>query len=206
MQPNTKKVLIGIAIALAAVALLLAAYLIGRSTGGESSVAKTGTTAPATITAARTATEPQRVETVTVQAPAPTTPAPAPEPALGPYATMAAASSHVASQEGGMQLLDPVTTWNPGGTLHVIRATPEGSASYGGDFFYFFVDGYQVGLQIFTSASAANIVDGATFAVTFNVYLSTDPHCCPSGGLKTVQFYWDGGSLVTIGDMTGATL
>lgn len=201
MQPNQKKILIGVIIGLVALAAIVAAYLLGRS-GGDSTASTTPTTT--TSRTSTTPTEAAPVKTVTVQA---TTSTPAPAPATtGPYTTEGAAAAHVAAEGDGMQVLDPGATWQPGGTLHVIHATPTGGASYGGDFYYFFVEGYQVGTQIFTSAASSAMLDGSTFAVTFNVYLSMDPHCCPSGGQSTVQFYWDGGSLVTVGSMTGATM
>lgn len=103
-------------------------------------------------------------------------------------------------------MIEPATTWQTGSALHVIHATPVGGASYGGDYYFFFVDGYLVGEHAFTSAQTGLTVNGTTFAVTFNVYLSADPHCCPTGGASTVQFHWDGSALVTSGSMQGATM
>jgi len=68
------------------------------------------------------------------------------------------------------------------------------------------VDGYLVGEHDFTSAQAGHALNGTTFAVTFNVYLPANPHCCPTGGASTVQFHWDGSDLVTSGSMQGATM
>lgn len=62
------------------------------------------------------------------------------------------------------------------------------------------------GYKFFTSASSEAIVDNTTFAVTYNVYMAGDPHCCPSGGTATVQFHWDGSRLVTAGSMRGAEM
>jgi len=203
MQANNKKIMIIVIVAVAAIAALVGAYLLGRGSSDSGSGKTSTATTAQTASTARTGTIPARTVTVTEPATTDTTPAPAPS---GPYATESAAAAHVQSQEGGMQVLDPGTTWQAGSTLHVIHATPEGSASYGGDFYYFFVDGYQVGTESFTSANSSGAVDGATFSVTFNAYLPADPHCCPTGGLKTVQFHWDGGSLVTVGSMAGANL
>ncbi len=102
--------------------------------------------------------------------------------------------------------IEPAATWQPGSTLHVIHSTPAGGASYGGDFYFFFVNGYMVDEERFTSAQSAQAIDDLTFAVTFNVFLPADPHCCPSGGVSTVQFQWDGSSMATTGSMSGATM
>jgi hypothetical protein len=123
----------------------------------------------------------------------------------GPYTSESAAEGYVQSQ-GSMELISPDSTWNQHGTLHVLHATPQGGASYGGDYYYFFVDGNAIANEIFTSASSDSIVDSTTFSVTFNVYMPGDPHCCPSGGTSTVQFQWDGSQLVTMGSMQGAEM
>lgn len=204
MQSNNKRVLVGVIVTLIAIAVLIAAFMWGRSTSSDDRSETTAATTP-TATGSRSAAQTTAATTSAAADTALTPPAPGP-PAHGLYNTVGTAAAHVESQEGGMSVIDPGTTWQPDAVLHVIRATPEGSASYGGDFYYFFVNGYQVGMENFTSAQSQAVVDGTTFAVTFNVFLPADPHCCPSGGLSTVQFHWDGGSLVTIGSMTGATM
>lgn len=196
MQPKNKKILIGVLVGVAVIAVVALAYFLGRSSSSVDGKKTSSSTTPTATTPAET--------TPTVTVTVPVEPEPAPEPAPGPYASMGAASSYVEAK--GMTLLDPGATWHDGNTLHVIHATPTGSASYGGDFYYFFVNGYQVAEETFTSAASSQTVDSTTFSVTFNVYLPTDPHCCPSGGTSTVQFNWDGGSLVTIGSMNGATM
>ncbi len=199
MQSKNRKILIGVILGAAMLAVALTAFILGRITSDDkAAVTATVTTSPTVSTAKTTATA--------ATSPASNT-TPAPQPAShGPYNSMGAAVAYVEAQSGGMAIIDPGTTWQPGSTLHVIHATPEGSASYGGDFYYFFVDGYQVGEYDFTSAQTAQTVNDTTFAVTFNVYMPTDPHCCPTGGVRTVQFQWDGANLVTSGSMTGATM
>lgn len=192
----------GVVLGVVIVAVALAAFMLGRGTSDNKSTATTAaTTGSATTTnKATTAT----TSTKTTSSVEDTNP-PAP-PAHGPYSTMGAAASYVEAQDGGMATIDPAATWQPDATLHVIHATPAGTASYGGDFYFFFVNGYLVGQEQFTSAESAHAIDNQTFAVTFHVYLPTDPHCCPSGGTSTVQFLWDGSSLVTVGSMAGATM
>lgn len=194
MQPKNKNIILGVVIGVVVITIALAAFWLGRSSSDSKS-----TTTTVVSTATVTSTTPTRSTGSTTQ----TNP---PAPSSGPYTSMSAAVSFVEAQEGGMSAIDPATTWQPGATLNVIHATPTGTASYGGDFYFFFVNGYLVGQETFTSAVTSQIIDAQTFAVTFNVYLPTDPHCCPTGGTSTVQFWWDGGSIVTIGSMDGATM
>jgi hypothetical protein len=193
MDPKTKKIMLIVLGVIAAIAIVAGAYFIGRGSSDDEGKTSTSTT-PTT-------------ETVTVAPEPEPEPGPAPEPApspSGPYSSMGQAVSYVEGK--GMTVFDPGATWHDGNTLHVIHGTPSESASYGGDFFYFFVDGLQVAEESFTSAVSSYTVDSTTFSVSFNVYLPSDPHCCPTGGQSTVQFNWDGGSLVTIGSMDGASM
>ena len=211
MNPATKRNLtIGGVVFLAIVALVVA-FLLGRSTGKEEVLVSTVTTpaATATTSTATTPTATTNIQTATTVAVDNTqgsvTPS-EPVPGPGPYSTMDAAVAFVQGQPPGLTVLEPGSTWASGSTMHVIHATPSGSASYGGDIYYFFVNGYFIGEKRFTSSVTHAFVDGTTFAVTFNVYSPGDPHCCPSGGTSTVQFHWDGSYLVTIGSMAGAEM
>ena len=199
MKSKNKKILIGAIIGITAVALLFAVFLLGRSCSGKPTGAATDATSP-TMPITKTITVTKTTTTTARTAEAEPTPEP---PSGGPYATMADAIAHV--EAGGMMALEPATTWQPDAILHVIHATPVGTASYGGDYYYFFVNGYSVGERYFTSAQSS-LSDYSTFTVTYNVYLPADPHCCPSGGIHSVDFHWDGSTLMTIGSMDGATM
>jgi hypothetical protein len=136
-------------------------------------------------------------------------PVAAEEAETGPYTTMDAAIGYVESQSelsGAMRLIEPASTWNPSATLHVLHATPSGSASYGGDYYYFFVNGNLVGEESFTHGAPAGTPDDNTLVVEYAISLPTDPHCCPTGGEATVRFQWDGGTLQVLDPMTGATM
>lgn len=134
---------------------------------------------------------------------APTTPATGP----GPYTTEQAAEALVQTQAAApFTFTDPNGTWAAGAPLHVLHATPSQSADYGGDYFYFFVNGRLVASHAFTQAIQAAATDAATYSVTYEVYKPGDPHCCPSGGQATVQFHWNGTAMVTTGSLDGATL
>jgi hypothetical protein len=123
---------------------------------------------------------------------------PAPAPA-GPYTTLAAAEAFVRSQPAFSTLrpdfIDSDKLWRPSATLHVVHATPFGGATYGGDYYYFFVNGNVVGHQSFTKATSDAFPDDLTFTVTYAVYRPGDPHCCPTGGSHTARFRWNGTSL-----------
>ena len=136
------------------------------------------------------------------------TPTPTKAPAGGSYGTLAAAQAYVQAQaEPGypFSLLAADTTWRPGAVLHVLHGTPQGTASYGGDYYFFFANGNPVGKQYFTGAVGETPVDSTTFAVTYKVYKPADAHCCPSGGQATVRFHWDGARLKPLDPLTGAT-
>ena len=124
------------------------------------------------------------------------------------YVSLAAAQAYVQAQaEPGypFSILAPDTTWRPSAVLHVLHGTPQGTASYGGDYYFFFANGNPVGKQYFTGAIGEGPVDPTTFSVTYKVYKPADAHCCPSGGQATVRFHWDGARLKPLDPLTGAT-
>jgi hypothetical protein len=180
-------------------------------TSTDTSTARTATGKTATIDTVSTtgaSTAAPTVRTVTVTAPPAPSPAPS-GPAAGPYTTQAAAVSYVESLgEAGspMMVLDPSSTWRAGADLHVIHSTISGSASYAGDFYYFFADGNLVGQEYFTYGAPGTHPDTSTFVVDFQVFNPGDPHCCPSGGTASVRFHWNGSILQTLDPMTGAEM
>jgi hypothetical protein len=126
--------------------------------------------------------------------------------APGPYTTIQAAEAYLGDKGPGGLLLTaimPAATWRPSAMLHVLHATYATGASYAGDYYFFFVDGQAVGMQYFTASSSSIGVDDSTYAITYAVYRSGDPHCCPAGGQTTVRFHWDGASLVRLDPMPG---
>jgi hypothetical protein len=130
------------------------------------------------------------------------------KPAAGTYTSEAAAEAYVQTQADPgfpFTFLSPQSTWNPGATLHVLHATPQGTASYGGDYYFFFVSGNAVGRQVFAKSVGERLVDPTTFSVTYQVYVPGNPHCCPAGGQATVRLHWDGHQVRPLDPMTGAT-
>ncbi|HWD09784.1 MAG TPA: LppP/LprE family lipoprotein [Actinomycetota bacterium] len=123
----------------------------------------------------------------------------------GPYTTVQAAETYANGQTGAPFTFSTVS-WQAGATLKVLHGTPSESAGYGGDFYFFFVNGRSVGTHSFAQATASSLVGGTGFQVTFEVYKPGDPMCCPSGGQSTVMFSWNGTSLSTSGSLAGANL
>jgi len=121
---------------------------------------------------------------------------------------MAAAEAYAQGQAPAgfpFSFIAPDATWAASATLHVLHATPQGSASYGGDYYFFFVTGTPVGKQFFTGAVTSAAVDSTTFAVTYKVYEPGNAHCCPSGGQSKVRFHWDGTKVSSLDPMPGTT-
>jgi hypothetical protein len=126
------------------------------------------------------------------------------------YTTIPSAEAYVATQavETGFSFgfIAPDATWGQTAVLHGLRATPQGAAGYGGDYYYFFVDGRPVGRQYFTGPVTDRRVDASTLSVTYPVYKPGDAHCCPSGGMATATLHWNGSKLVSVPDpIPGAT-
>lgn len=121
---------------------------------------------------------------------------------------MSAAEAYAQAQAPAgfpFSFISPEVTWGNSTTLHVLHATPQGTGSYGGDYYFFFADGTHVGMQLFTGAVSSGAVDNVTYAVTYKVYVPGDAHCCPSGGQSRVRFHWDGTKLAPLDPTTGAT-
>lgn len=183
----------------------LAAFFLGRATSGE----KVRTEVETVTVPAASSNRASTGQVLDSGSGAAQTGNPAPTPQTqghGPYDTMEKAVAYVQTLGDELVVNNPGTTWQQGAELHVLFATPAGTASYGGDYYFFFVDGYLVGQYSFTKAQAGLIVDSTSYSVTFSVYQPSDPHCCPTGGASTVVFHWDGSSLLASGSMQGAQM
>jgi hypothetical protein len=124
------------------------------------------------------------------------------------YSTIQSAEAYVQTKAGDaggpFDFIGVDSSWRPAATLHVIHATPTTSASYGGDYYFFFVNGKPVDRFFFTGAMGERSPDAISYVVTYRVYQPGDPHCCPTGGTATTTFRWDG-SKVTHDPTPGAT-
>jgi len=202
--------------AAAALAVLLAACHKSEKPGpvvtptlpGTPAVTGTGTGLPVTPLITVTASPAVSATATTASSPAPS-PAHSSTPPPTPGATLQSAEAYVQAQNtlgGSLQFVNPAQTWVDGNTLHALHAQPTGAAGTGGDTFYFFVQGAPVGHTMFTQSVQDAPVDPTTFGVTYDAYRPGDASCCPSGGMATVRFHWNGSALVTVGSLAGATL
>jgi LppP/LprE lipoprotein len=169
------------------------------SPSSGSSLSPTGPVSGSPTKTATPAASPTRPATPAPSASGPPSASPT-KPAAGPSTTIQSAEAYVQSksdQAGGtFQFIGADSTWQAAATLHVIHATPANAASYGGDYYFFFVNGNPVGQFYFTGAVSERAPDANSFAVTYNVYKPGDPHCCPTGGTGTTTFRWTGSTLV----------
>ncbi|HEU5002032.1 MAG TPA: LppP/LprE family lipoprotein [Actinomycetota bacterium] len=162
-------------------------------------------TPPITATAMPTAT----LTPTPASPPASTAPHTSSSPPETPGKTLQSAEAYVQANNtigGTLGFVDPGSTWVDANTLHVLHATPQGAAGAGGDTFYFFVNGALVGQYMFTQSEQAAPVNSTEFSVTYAAYKPGDAVCCPSGGVSTARFQWNGSKLVSLDPMTGATL
>jgi hypothetical protein len=122
-----------------------------------------------------------------------------PNAASPPFTTIQSAEAYVQTQAGDaggpFEFIGVDSTWRPAGTLHVIHATPTTSASYGGDYYFFFVNGTPVDRFSFTASVSEHAPDATSLTVTYHVFKPGDPHCCPTGGTAITTFQWDGSKL-----------
>ncbi|MDO8736046.1 MAG: LppP/LprE family lipoprotein [Thermoleophilia bacterium] len=203
MSSRNRKIVIVAFCALALAWIALIAFVLTRDSSDDDSTNTGETETASTVSTdnpAFTQDTSYATDTNTFQATTAST------PKRGSFATMEAAIAYVQTQGEELVVNNPGTTWQPGATLHVLFATPADGVNYGGDYYFFFVDGYLAGQYNFTQAQTGQVVDATTFTVTFSVYLPGDSQCCPKGGASTVIFHWDGAELVTSGSLQGATM
>ena len=178
--------------------------------GSQSSLVPAG---PSRVPEGMSSATPTLQPAAALSPPPPTSAPPGPpEPvkgAAGPYTTLDEAKAFVGSQPAFSRFrpdfINSALIWRPSATLHVVHATPFGMASYGGDYYFFFVDGNVVGQQYFTRARDDSPTDDVTLTITYAAYQSGDAHCCPAGGFHAARFRWTGTSLAVLDPLTGAT-
>jgi hypothetical protein len=119
--------------------------------------------------------------------------------AASSFTTIQSAEAYVQAKAGDaggpFEFIGADSTWRSAATLHVIHATPTTSASYGGDHYFFFVNGNPVGQFFFTATVSDHAPDDTSYAVTYRAFNPGDPHCCPTGGTAITTFRWDGSTL-----------
>jgi hypothetical protein len=94
-------------------------------------------------------------------------------------------------------------TWRTASTLQVIGAQRSCSTAGCGYYLFFFVNGNVVGKAGIGYLVAAKPLDDATFTASYKVLQATDALCCPSGGVATVRYQWNGNKLVRLDPLQG---
>ncbi|MET9259903.1 LppP/LprE family lipoprotein [Amycolatopsis sp. NPDC004079] len=120
-----------------------------------------------------------------------------PEPTAGPRTTLADAEAVV--QAKGYRPY-PGTSWVSADGLQVILATIAESADGYANRAFFFHDGKYLGTD--TSADSAGIQEAwstdTTIALSYELYNTEDPQCCPTANTATVRYHWTGTRLVPL--------
>ena len=84
-----------------------------------------------------------------------------------------------------------------GGPLYVLTATCTDSADGFCQNAFFFIDNRYIGTDISGKDEGVSVSwqHADTVALTYPLYVTEDPPCCPTGGVRTVRFHWDGSFL-----------
>jgi hypothetical protein len=86
------------------------------------------------------------------------------------------------------------------GPLAVLTGTCLGTANGACANAFFFVNNQYIGTDTSQPSMAVTLdwQSADTVALTYPIYQSGDAACCPSGGLRVVRFFWNGGTLVPL--------
>jgi LppP/LprE lipoprotein len=96
----------------------------------------------------------------------------------------------------------------PTGGLHVIVASPTGSADDHTQRAFFFVDGRFIRNDLGDPSGSIQIAwrNNDTIALAYPIYKAADPVCCPSGGSMIVRFEWTGSRIDALDPIPSRTL
>jgi hypothetical protein len=115
-----------------------------------------------------------------------------PSPPLSSDGSKLAAAVAIVKSKG-YDVID-TTTYQPGPTLGVLVGSATGSADGYNKSAFFFVAGRYIGTDAVQPSANVKVVwqDDSTVALSYDLYHSGDPLCCPTGGAATVRFHWNG--------------
>lgn len=103
----------------------------------------------------------------------------------------------------------PVDTseYHPAQTLRVLVGTRTGSGDGYDQQAFFFVDGRYIGTDAKEPSASVKVVSQSDTEVvlSYPLYRSSDPLCCPGGGSATVRFQLDNGQLTPLDPIPPAT-
>jgi hypothetical protein len=156
---------------------------------------RSSATTPATTTPSTTSSAPSSGGT-----PAGTTRT-APEPAFTEHEQHGegAAAATAVVRAHGYTPTDP-SEYHSNQTLRVLVGTRTGSSDGHGQQAFFFVDGRYIGTDTKEPSASVRVVSQGDTEVTLSypLYRSSDPLCCPSAGRATVRFQLNNGRLAPL--------
>lgn len=160
----------------------------------------TGTTTRPTTSTTSTTTTPAQT-TTNGGTPGPTTTRTAPEPAFtgqGPSAEGLSGAMAVLRAKGFTA--NNTSDYHPNQALRVLIGTRTGSGDGYGQQAFFFVNGRYIGTDVKEPSATLRVVGQSDTEVTLSypLYRSSDPLCCPGGGQARVRFQLDNGRLAPL--------
>ncbi|HEX4017354.1 MAG TPA: protein kinase [Frankiaceae bacterium] len=179
-----------LAVLLAAVAVVLA--LVATSDDGKNNAKPPTPSNSTSTTPSASASASARAST---SAP-PSTSAPTSAPAL---ASLTSAEATVMADDY-TPYEDAAEFWDPTAPINVILGTFTNSGDGYNNWAFFFAGGQYIGHDT-TSPSMAVSIQGRTRSVitlSYTIYGPSDPTCCPTGGMQTVRYQWDGKKLTPL--------
>jgi hypothetical protein len=188
---------------------LVVGLLLGGCGGGTKTVSvssapapslSTGTTTRPTTSTTSTTTTPAQT-TTNGGTPGPTTTRTAPEPAFtgqGPSAEGLSGAMAVLRAKGFTA--NNTSDYHPNQALRVLIGTRTGSGDGYGQQAFFFVNGRYIGTDVKEPSATLRVVGQSDTEVTLSypLYRSSDPLCCPGGGQARVRFQLDNGRLAPL--------
>ncbi len=102
-------------------------------------------------------------------------------------------------RELGFTVAD-TSQYDPNRTLNVLVGVRTGSADGTAQQAFFFVNDSYVGTDTSDTSAGVSVAwqNDTTSALSYQLYSSSDPQCCPTGGSATVRFHWDGTKLTPL--------
>ena len=89
------------------------------------------------------------------------------------------------------------SAYDPNASLAVIVGVKKGSGDGTAQRAFFFADGRFIGTDTSDDSSGIRIgfARPPVIGLTYALYNSNDPQCCPSAGKATIPYRWDGARL-----------
>jgi hypothetical protein len=90
--------------------------------------------------------------------------------------------------------------WDPQAPINVVLGTLTGSADGYNNWAFFFAGNTYIGHDATTPSMQLSVQSRTknTITLAYQIYGPSDPTCCPTGGIQTVRYKWDGKSLTPL--------